>query len=64
MRNVLLSYLIFPQVGMLFFVTHWIYSPDYLHLVAVRGLAGLNDLTGYAGRNFMFLVGLPKPNRP
>ena len=25
-------------------------------------LAGLNDLTGYACGNFMFLVGPPKPN--
>jgi len=27
-------------------------------------LAGLNDLTGYAGGNFLFLVGPPKPDRP
>ena len=43
-------------------------SPDCLHLVVVggwvEGLAGLNDLTGYAGCNFMFLVGPPKPDRP
>jgi len=29
----------------------------------VGGLAGLNDLTGYAGGNFLFLVGPPKPDR-
>ena len=36
------------------------------HLVVVGGggLAGLNDLTGYAGGNFMFLVGPPEPDRP
>jgi len=28
------------------------------------GLAGLNDLTGYAGRKFIFLAGLPKPDTP
>jgi hypothetical protein len=28
------------------------------------GIAGLNDLTGYAGGNFRFLVGPPKPDRP
>jgi hypothetical protein len=28
------------------------------------GLAVLNDLTGYAGGNFMFLVVRPKPDRP
>jgi len=28
------------------------------------GFAGLNDPTGYAGGNFMFLVGPPKPDRP
>jgi len=28
------------------------------------GFAGLNDLTGYAGGNFMFLVGPPKLDRP
>ena len=39
-------------------------SPDCLHLVVVGGLAGLNDLTGYAGGNVMFLVGPPKPDRP
>ena len=38
--------------------------PDCLHLVVVGGLAGLNDLMGYAGGNFMFLVGPPKPDRP
>ena len=41
-------------------------SPDCLHLLAEGGwwgLAGLNDLTGYAGGNFMFLVGPPKPDR-
>jgi len=27
-------------------------------------LAGLSDLTGYAGGNFLFLVGPPKPDRP
>jgi hypothetical protein len=30
----------------------------------VGGIAGLNDLTGYAGGNFLFLVGPPKPDRP
>ena len=29
----------------------------------VGGLAGLNDLTGYAGGNFMFVVGPPKPDK-
>jgi len=29
-----------------------------------RGLASLNDLTGYAGGNYMFLVGPSKPDRP
>jgi len=29
-----------------------------------EGLAGLNVLTGYAGGNFLFLVGPPKPDRP
>jgi len=33
-------------------------TPDFLHL------AGLNDLTGYAGENFMFLVGPSKQDRP
>jgi len=28
------------------------------------GHAGLNDLTVYAGGNFTFLVGPPKPDRP
>ena len=28
------------------------------------GLAGLNDLTGYAGGDFMFPVGPPKPDGP
>jgi hypothetical protein len=28
------------------------------------GLAGLNDLTGYAGGNFMFLLGPHKSDRP
>jgi len=28
------------------------------------GLAGLNDLMGYAGGNFMFLVGPSNPDRP
>jgi len=28
------------------------------------GFAGLNDLTDYAGRNFLFLVGPPKQDRP
>ena len=28
------------------------------------GLAALNDLTGYAGGNFLFLVRPPKPDRP
>jgi len=28
------------------------------------GLVGPNDLRGYAGRNFMFLVGPPKLDRP
>jgi hypothetical protein len=32
--------------------------PECLHL------ASLNDLTGYAGGNFMFKVGPPKPDRP
>jgi len=27
--------------------------PDCLHLAVVGGLAGLNDLTGYAGGNFV-----------
>jgi len=38
-----------------------LFSSDCLHYV-VRGggvLAGLNDLTGYAGGNFLFLVGPP-----
>jgi hypothetical protein len=35
-----------------------------LHLAVVRALAGLDDLTGYAGGNFRFLVGPPKPDRP
>jgi hypothetical protein len=39
-------------------------SPECLHLVVVGELAGLKDLTGCAGGNFMFLVGLPKPDRP
>jgi len=39
-------------------------SPECLHLVMVGGLAGLNDLTGYASENFMFLVGPPKPDMP
>jgi hypothetical protein len=30
----------------------------------VGRLASLNDLTGYAGGNFMFLVRSPKPDRP
>jgi hypothetical protein len=38
-------------------------SPQCLHLVG-GGLMDLNDLTGYAGGNFMFLVGPPKPDRP
>ena len=29
-----------------------------------EGLADLNDLTGYAGESFMFLVGSPKLDRP
>jgi hypothetical protein len=38
--------------------------PDCFHLVwGGGGLAGLNDLTGYGGGNFMFLVGPPKPDR-
>ena len=38
--------------------------PDGLHFVVVGGgLAGLNDLTGYAGGDFMFLVGPSKPDR-
>ena len=40
-------------------------SSECLHLVVVGGvLAGFNDLTGYAGGNFMFLVGPPKSYRP
>jgi len=41
-------------------------SADCLHLVGVGGrrLEGLSNLTGYAGGNFMFLVGSPKPDRP
>jgi hypothetical protein len=38
-------------------------SPDCLHLVVVGGIAGLSDLTGYAGGNFMSLVGPPKPGQ-
>jgi hypothetical protein len=38
--------------------------PECLHLVMVGELAGLHDLTGYDGWNFMFLVGPPKPDRP
>jgi len=35
-----------------------------LHFVVVGGgLAGLNDLTGYADGNFVFLVGPPKTDR-
>jgi hypothetical protein len=30
----------------------------------VGELAGLKDLKGYASRNFVFLVGPPKPDRP
>jgi len=30
----------------------------------MSGLADHNDLTGYAGGNFLFLVGRPKPDRP
>ena len=47
-------------------MNHIFYSPDCPHLVVGvgGGLAGLNDLTGYAGGNFMFLVGPPKPGRP
>jgi len=33
-------------------------------MVGEGGLAGFNDLTGYAGGNFMFLVGPTKPGRP
>jgi hypothetical protein len=37
-------------------------SHECLHLVEVGELAGLNDLTGSAGGNFMFVVGRPKPD--
>jgi hypothetical protein len=39
-------------------------SPECLHLVAMGGLTCLSDLMSYADGNFMFLVGLPKPDRP
>ena len=43
----------------------YLVSPECLHLVVVGGgVAGLNYLTGYAGGNFMFLVGPPKLDRP
>jgi len=35
-----------------------------LSRVGGGGLAGLDDLTGYAGGKFMFVVGPPKPDRP
>jgi hypothetical protein len=39
-------------------------SHECLHLVVVGVFAALNDLMGYASRNFMFLEGPPKPDRP
>ena len=38
--------------------------PECFHLNVVGGLACLNDLTGYAGGKYMFLVGPPQPHRP
>jgi hypothetical protein len=40
------------------------YIPQTSPLFRGGGLASLNDTMGYAGGNFMFLVGPAKPDRP
>jgi len=51
------------HVSLLIIIYHPESSPECLHLIVVGGLARLNDLTGYAGRDYMFLVGPPKLDR-
>jgi hypothetical protein len=47
-----------------FLLLHALKNLHYFSILHDGGLACLNDLTGYAGRNYMFLVGPPKPDRP
>jgi len=61
----------FIIIGFYIFVKYQMHPPplpECLPLAVVvvggAGLAILNDLTGYAGGNFMFLVGPHKPDRP
>jgi hypothetical protein len=44
--------------------TLFYHAPPNVSTLSWWGVAGLNDLTGYAGGNCMFPVGLPKPDTP